>query len=171
MGISGEVVMNAMKKCVVGMLGITFILIVSTIIGYAETPFDFTSCHSGAIKTLYSSEELRIFSGEGWGIIMSNDENKVFHNYTFHVMAIGQIMPGKTTEFGYTKLIDPNGDIVVMEFNHDGSENVSKILYGTGKWKGIKGSSKSGGRIVFGRIPPNAAAACSRTTGTFELPK
>jgi hypothetical protein len=163
--------MNAMKKHVVETLGIIFILIVFTSIGHAETPFDFTSCHSGIIKFLYSSEKLKIFSGEGWGIIMSNHENKVFHNCTFHVTAIGQIIPGKSIEFGYTKIIDPDGDIIFMEFNHSGLENVSKILYGTGKWKGIKGSSKSGNRIVFGRIPPNAAAACSRTTGTFELPK
>jgi hypothetical protein len=167
----GGPVMNAVKKCAVGTLGIIFILATFTSISQAETPFDFTSCHSGVVKALYSSEELKIFSAEGWGIIMSNHENKVFHNYTFHVMAIGQVMPGKTIEFGYIKLIDPNGDIIVMEFNHIGLENVSKILYGTGKWKGITGSSKSGGRIVFGRIPPDAAAACSRTTGTFALPK
>jgi len=163
--------MKFIEKCMISVSGIALILAAFVPMGRAETPFDITECHSGIVKPMYLSEPLRIFSAEGFGIVMSNHENKVFHNFTVHIMAIGQIMPGKTMESGYSKLIDPNGDIIMMEFSRVEPEGVSKILYGTGKWKGIKGSSKSGGRIVFGRIPPNAAAACSRTTGTFELPK
>jgi len=39
------------------------------------------------------------------------------------------------------------------------------------QWKGIKGRAKSERRIVYGSIPRDAAAAFSRSTETFELPK
>ncbi len=151
--------------------GICFLLILVTPIAQAETPFDITECHSGKVKMLYSSEESSVFGAEGWGIVMSNHENKVFHNFTTHIFAVGQIIPGKSTEKGYIKLIDPDGDIIMMEFGRVDTERFTKILYGTGKWKGITGGAKSERRIVYGRIPPDTAAACSRSTGTFELPK
>ena len=150
---------------------IAFCLFIFISVAQAETPYDITECHSGTVKFLHSSEESKIFSAEGWGIIMSNHENKVFNNFTLHIFAIGQVMPGKTIETGYVKLMDPDGDIIVADFSHVGPERVSKLLYGTGKWKGITGGHKGSGLIVYGRIPPNAAAACSRSTGTFELPK
>jgi len=148
-----------------------FCLFLITPIAQAETPYDITECHSGKVKILHSTEETRVFSAEGLGIVISNHENKVFHNFTTHIFAVGQVMPGKSTEKGYIKLIDPNGDIIMMEFARVDTERVTKILYGTGRWKGITGSAKSEHRIVYGRIPPDSAAACSRSTGTFELPK
>lgn len=159
------------KRWMTEAVAFVFSLLLITPIAQAETPYDITECHSGMVKILYSSEESRIFSAEGWGIIMSNHENKVFNNFTFHIFAIGQVMPGKTIETGYVKLMDPDGDIIVADFSHVGPERVSKFLYGTGKWKGITGGHKGSGLIVYGRIPPNSAAACSRGIGTIELPK
>ena len=159
------------KRWMMGVSAFVFCLFLITPIIQAETPYDITECHSGKVKILHSTEESRTFSAEGLGIVMSNHENKVFHNFTIQIFAIGQVMPGKSTEKGYIKLMDPNGDIIMMEFARVDTERVSKILYGTGRWKGITGGAKSEHRIVIGRIPPDAAAACSRSTGTFELPK
>jgi len=58
-----------------------------------------------------------------------------------------------------------------MEFARVDAERVTKFLYGTGRWKGITGVAKSEHRIVYGRIPPDAAASYSRSTGIFELSK
>jgi hypothetical protein len=149
---------------------ITFCLVVFISFAQAEQPYDITSCHSGTIKMLYSSKEMTILSGEGWGIITSNHENKAFDNCTFHVMTLIQVMGEKTTETGYYKLMDPDGDLVIAEVTRIGTESISRFLHGTGKYKGITGEGRSQ-RIVFGRIPPNTAAACSRSVGTFKLPK
>jgi len=72
-------------------------LIIFIPIVQAEQPYDITSCHSGTIKVLYGDKEMTILSGEAWGIIMSNHENKVFDNCTFHLMAIIQVMGEQTT--------------------------------------------------------------------------
>jgi len=149
---------------------ITFCLVVFISFAQAEQPYDITSCHSGTIKMLYSNKEMTILSGEGWGIITSNHENKAFDNCTFHVMTLIQVMGEKTTETGYYKLMDPDGDLVIAEVTRIGTESISRFLHGTGKYKGITGGGRSQ-RIVFGRIPPNTAAACSRSVGTFKLPK
>jgi hypothetical protein len=149
---------------------ITFCLVVFISFAQAEQPYDITSCHSGTIKMLYSSKEMTILSGEGWGIITSNHENKAFDNCTFHVMTLIQVMGEKTTETGYYKMMDPDGDLVIAEVTRIGTESISRFLHGTGKYKGITGGGRSQ-RIVFGRIPPNTAAACSRSVGTFKLPK
>ena len=163
--------MKFIEKCIISVSGIALILTTFVPMGRAETPFDITECHSGIVKPMYLSEPLRIFSAEGFGIVMSNHENKVFHNFTVHIMAIGQIMPGKTMESGYSKLIDPEGDIIMMEFSRVEPEGVSKILYGTGKWKGIKGSGKVRAITRGKPITPGTFQGCSRWTGTFELPK
>jgi hypothetical protein len=136
----------------------------------AEQPYDITACHSGTIKRLYASREITVLSGEGWGIIMSNHEKKIFDNCTFHVMTLIQTMGDKITETGFVKIMDPDGDLAMAEMTRVGTESISKFIYGTGKYKGITGGGKSQ-RIVYGRIPPDAAAACSRLRGTFELPK
>jgi hypothetical protein len=85
-------------------------------------------------------------------------------------MTLIQVMGEKITETGYYKLMDPDGDLVIAETTRIGTESISRFLHGTGKYKGITGGGKSQ-RIVFGRIPPNTAAACSRSVGTFKLPK
>lgn len=149
---------------------IAFCLFIFASVAQAEQTYDVTSCHSGTVKMLYTSKEMTILSGEGWGITMSNHENKVFDNCTFHVMTLIQMMGNKITETGYYKLMDPDGDLIVAEITRVGTESITKFTYGTGKYKGITGGSKSH-RIVYGRIPPDSAAACSRSTGTFELPK
>jgi hypothetical protein len=149
---------------------ITFCLVVFISFAQAEQPYDITSCHSGTTKILYSSKELTIVSAEGWGIIMSNHENKFLDNCTFHVITLIQVMPDKIVETGYVKVMDPGGDFVIAETSRVGKEAITKFLHGTGKYKGITGGHKSE-RIVYGRIPPDAAAACSRSIGTFELPK
>jgi len=162
--------MISKKRWMTEAVAFVFSLLLITSIAQAEQPYDFTSCHSGTIKVLYTNKEITVLSGEGWGIIMSNHENKIFDNCTFHVMTIIQTMGDKITETGFLKIMDIDGDIVVAQTCRVGTESITKFIYGTGKYKGITGGGKSH-RIVFGRIPPDLAAACSRGIGTFELPK
>lgn len=65
-----------------------------------ETTYDITNCCSGTITYLYRSEELTIFATDLKGIAVSNNENKVFDNCSFHSAQIIQIMNGKWKHFG-----------------------------------------------------------------------
>ncbi len=63
----------------------------------------------------------------------------------------------------------------MMEFNESGKspklEGTWKILYGTGKWKGIKGSGKHVHVQRVKQIKPGTFQGYARNTGTFELSK
>lgn len=151
-------------------VAIAVCLAISISLGQAQQLYDITTCHSGTTKILFGSKELTIRSAEGWGITMSNHENRFLDNCTFHVITLIQVRPDKIVETGYVKVMDPDGDFIIAEMTRAGLESITRFIHGTGKYKGITGGHKSE-RIVFGIIPPDAAAACSRSIGTFELPK
>jgi hypothetical protein len=136
----------------------------------ARQSFDFTSCHAGAVKVLFADKEVALRSAEGWGIVISNQPNKLFDNATFHVVTTIRTVGKDSSEVGYYKLMDLDGDLILAEISRSGGEQVSKFFHGTGKWRGIVGSGRSK-RIVFRVMAPDWAAACSRTVGTFELRK
>ena len=138
----------------------------------AETPYDFTCCACGTYTMLSQSKELTLLSADFKGIIRSNHENKVFDNCTIHHVRIVKIGAGKWSVHGYSKLLDPDGDIIVQEYSQIGNEATIKFLAGTGKWKGITGSGTS--KILTPNakpIAPGTIQGCYRQTGTFELPK
>jgi len=131
--------------------------------------YDFTSCHAGVVKVLFADKDVTVRSAEGWGIVMSNQANKLFDNAAFHVVTTIRTVGKETSEVGYYKLMDSGGDFVLAEVSRVAGQQASRFFHGTGKWKGITGSGRSE-RIVFRMVPPDWAAACSRTVGTFELP-
>jgi hypothetical protein len=136
----------------------------------AETPYNITACYSGTITDLFRSEELTIITTDLTGIAVSNHENKVFDNCSFHSTQIIQIMNGKWKRSGHSKFMDPDGDYFFVEVSGEKSA-VVKFLYGTGKWKGITGTGKFE-RLARGKaIEPGTFQGCVRNTGTFELQK
>jgi hypothetical protein len=82
-------------------------------------------------------------------------------------------MAGKLTALTYTKMMDPDGDFVILEITMAPGETEGniKFLQGTGKWKGIKGSGKVRAITRGKPITPGTVQSCSRSMGTFELPK
>ena len=134
-----------------------------------EQSFDFTSCHAGVVKVLYDDKDVALRTAEGWGIVMSNRRDKLLDGATFHVVTTIRTVGKESTEVGFYKLMDSDGDVILAEVSRSGGEHVARYFHGTGKWRGIRGSGRSE-RIVF-RAMPGWAAACSRTVGTFELPK
>jgi hypothetical protein len=108
-------------------------------------------------------------SAEGWGIVISPQANKLLDNAAFHVVTTVRTVGQVITEAGYVKLTDPDGDVILMETSRAGAEHASRFFHGTGKWKGISGSAK-GQYIVFRRMQPDWAAACSKSVWTIELP-
>ena len=82
-------------------------------------------------------------------------------------------MAGQLTFLSYSKIMDPDGDFVIVETatTPDETESNVRFLQGTGKWKGIKGEGKLR-RIAAGKpITPGTSQYCTRHIGTFELPK
>jgi hypothetical protein len=138
----------------------------------AQQPFDITYCSSGVMTTVSASPELTVLSLDTKGIFRSNHENKVFDNVTFHSVVVAQVMPGKVTGTGYCKCLDPDGDIIVAEVILAGPEDTYKFIWGTGKWKGIKGGGKALLLTPQAKsITPDSRQICRKFTGTFELPK
>jgi hypothetical protein len=122
---------------------------------------------------LQESQEIRILGLDAKGIVQSNHANKVFENCTIHTVGIRMDMKGNSVAHGYFKYMDPDGDIFIMEGIMPEGEKAAtmKFIYGTGKWKGIKGEGKDR-LITRGKaITPGTAQICFRHTGSFELPK
>jgi hypothetical protein len=158
---------SSWKLVIVGV----FISVMSISIAQAETPFDITECGAGTVTTVYQSKEITIAGQDGKGIIFSNHENKLFNNFTFHVVVIAQTVDGKRRSDSYWKIMDPDGDIIVAEVNVVWPEKTMKFLHGTGKWKGIKGGAKGKGIMTGTQVVPGTFQACSRYIGMFELLK
>ncbi len=151
-------------------VAIVLVLVTHIPVAQAETPYEVTNCYSGTFTDLFRSEELIIFATDLKGIVVSNHENKVFNNCSFHSTQIIQIMNGKWKRSGHSKFMDPDGDYFFVEVSGEKSA-VVKFLYGTGKWKGITGTGKFE-RLARGKaIEPGTFQGCIRNTGTFELPK
>lgn len=151
----------------------TFVLSMSLMIpvAQAEQQYDITDCGSMTFTVNSESDELTIITFDFKGIARSNSENKIFDNCTVFYVGVARSTPGKTSAYGYSKYMDPDGDFVVMESIREGAETQCKFLQGTGKWKGIKGEGKVR-RIAVGKpIAPGTSQYCTRHIGTFELPK
>ena len=161
---------NVWKMVVIVLLS----LVVFISITQAQQPFDITFCGSTATtQTVLESKELTITTFEGKGTVRSNPENKAFDNSSYHLLGVSRQMGDNVTNFGYSRYMDSDGDFVVQEnfYSLEGKEAIWKFLYGTGKWKGIKGSGKTTVVIRPKPIAPGTRQGCLRSTGTFELPK
>jgi hypothetical protein len=166
--------MTCSNRWIMG-VAVAFSVIISIPAAQAEQPFDITLCGSTtSTAVLMESAELKINTFEGKGIARSNIESKSFDNCSYHLLGVAYIAGEKATMYGHAKFMDPDGDIVVQEnFRPFGSkaEATWKFIYGTGKWKGIKGSGKSRRAATAKPITPDSLQHCMRMTGTYELSK
>lgn len=140
----------------------------------AQQPIDYTDCGSGTFTLMSDAKEFTVLVFDIKGVTRSNHENKVFDNMTYHHVGVNRIVAGKWTVYGYTKYMDSDGDFVIFEINEAGPpmEGTWQFLYGTGKWKGIKGNGRHFHPSTTPRaIVPGTIQSCSRNVGTFELPK
>jgi hypothetical protein len=161
--------MSNMWKMALGAFVLSLSLIIP--VAQAEQAYDITDCGSMTFTTNSATNELTILTFDFKGIARSNSENKVFDNCTVFYVGVARSAPGKTTAYGYSKYMDPDGDFVIMESTREEDVTTMTFLQGTGKWKGIKGGGKLR-RIAAGKpIMPGTSQYCTRHIGTFELPK
>jgi hypothetical protein len=129
-------------------------------------------CYANTYNVVHSSPEVGIASYDGKGIIRSTGENKLFDNWTLHFVALLKREGDKVSWKGLSKMMAPDGEFIISEYYGDlASGNTSKIIYGTGKWKGVKGESK-GKIITTGKaIVQGTGQLCEKWVGWIELPK
>jgi hypothetical protein len=81
-------------------------------------------------------------------------------------------MEGKASWNGITKTMARDGEIIIWEFSEDSqSGTITKAIYGTGKWKGVKGEYKAKRITAAKPIAPNTDQYCEKVVGWIELPK
>jgi hypothetical protein len=134
--------------------------------------FETRQCSAQTFSVVHSSPELAISAGDQKSIIQSTHESKLFDNWTLHLVGVWKMMDGKWSWNGLSKEMGPDGEFIIWEFNGDAqSGTIAKPIYGTGKWKGVKGERKSkvitAGKPIF----QGTAQFCQQQVGWIELSK
>ena len=151
-------------------VAIVFGLLIHIPITQAEEPLEFTVYWSATGTTLTQSKEFTSYSGDVLGITSS--DSKLFNDLSFSAICIWlhRLENDKmaTTAHCYSKFMDADKDYFIME-NMGGF----KLLYGTGKFKGITGAGESHSWLSNGMRPIREATSQGRVSlkGTYELPQ
>jgi hypothetical protein len=133
---------------------------------------EFILCGATTWNVVESTLEVGIGSYDAKGIIHSTHESGLFDNWTVHLIGVEKWMGSEGNWNTLSKRMGPDGDFIIWESYGD-SENGStlKPVYGTGKWKGIKGEFKIK-QLRIGK--PNIQFTdqfCEKHVGWIELPK
>ncbi len=151
-------------------VAIVFGLVIHIPVAQAEEPLEFTVYWSATSTTLTKSKEFASWNGDVLGITRS--ENKLFNDLSFSSICIWlhrlENDEMKTTAHCYSNFMDLDNDYFIMENMGDW-----KLLYGTGKFKGITGAGESHSWLSNGRRPIRQGTSQGRVSlkGTFVLPK
>jgi hypothetical protein len=134
--------------------------------------FECITCTAATTNYVHSSPELAIYSADAKSIFQSTHPNKLFDNWTRHMVGVTKTIEGKPSFHGFAKEMGPDGDFIIWEFSGDREIGITtKAVYGTGKWKGVKGERKTK-LITKGKpIVPGTFQYCEKTEGWIELPK
>ncbi len=135
--------------------------------------FKTTQCGVSTYNVVHNTPELGISSYDQKGILRSTDESKLFDNWTVHLVAVNKRVGGKMSWNGVMKEMGPDGEFIIWEFYGDSESRVTTAnpIYGTGKWKGIKGERKSRLITTFNPVVPNTFSFCQEQVGWIELPQ
>jgi hypothetical protein len=144
-----------------------------------QQAFETRQCCVATYNVVHFTPELGISNFDQKGIMQSIHESKLFDNWTLHLVAVQKRVDGKTSWNGFSKEMGPDGEFIIWEFYGDSESNTStaKPIYGTGKWKGVKGERKS--RLITTAKPILASTFqphttfqfCQKQVGWIELAK
>jgi hypothetical protein len=134
--------------------------------------FEYISCTASASNVVHSSPEMAISSYDAKSIVRSTHGSKLFDNFTAQTVGIVKMEGGKWSWHALNKGMDPDGDFLFSEGIGDSESGTTwKYLYGTGKWKGVKGERKSKAITTGKPIVPGTGQFCEKHVGWIELPK
>ena len=135
--------------------------------------FENINCSVTTISSVHISSDLAITNWDMHGITQSTQGSKLFDNWTRHSVMVYKRIDSKISWNGFTKALAPDGEFIIWEFSGDSESGTTtaRTIYGTGKWKGVTGESKSK-RLTSGkRIVPNIEPYCEKAVGWIESPK
>lgn len=158
---------------IASIMGVAFVCLVMFLPTAQAEDVEYTVCFSGNFTMFHEVKGAPfVLRWTENGITMSDD--KRFHNMVVHCEGV-QIGVGPPRKgYGLCTLKDLDGDMIILGGNYRApGDSDYKYRFGTGKWKGIKGTLE-GQRMV--RSKPRKGAmpftyqGCNRVKGTFELP-
>jgi hypothetical protein len=157
-------------------IGIVLVLGLAVFIPVAHAQrqdFKSRQCSVTTYSVVHRSPEVTILSGDQKGILQSIHESKLFDNWTLHLVGVWKGIDGKWNWNGLMKEMAPDGEFVIWEFYGDSESKTTtaKPIYGSGKWKDIKGERKS--RLITAGKPivQGIDQFCQEQIGWIELPK
>jgi hypothetical protein len=137
--------------------------------------FETRQCSVQIFNVVHFTPELGISSYDQKSIIQSTHESKLFDNWTVHLVAILKRIDRKASWIAFSKEMGPDGEFIIWECYGDNESGTSvttaKPIYGTGKWKGVKGERKSQVITAGKPIVPNTGQFCQKQVGWIELAK
>jgi len=124
------------------------------------------------------SNTITIVQGTPGEILVGSFEGKAINRITgthsrdvsTHHVGVIKGQGGKFTWNGFSKSLNPNGDIVIWEFSGDSTAGgaIMKAIYGTGKYKGVKGEGKSTVITKAKPIVEGTSQECQKFVGWME---
>lgn len=137
-----------------------------------QQDFELRVCGSTTLNVVHASPDFGISVWDQKGIIQSTPEKKLFDNWTQNCVFVMKGVPGDLNWKGVCKEMGPDSEFIVWEFTGDPkSGSTGKAIYGSGKWKGIKGERKAQGITQGKPIVPNTFQGCNKIVGWIELAK
>jgi hypothetical protein len=134
--------------------------------------FESIQCNALTFNVVHFSPEIAIMGYDQKGIIQSTHESKLFDNWTLHLAGVQKRVDGKGSWNGLMKEMGPDGEFIIWEFYGDEkSGTIAKPIYGTGKWKNLKGERKSTPITAGKPIVQGTFQACQKQVGWIELAK
>jgi hypothetical protein len=135
--------------------------------------FETLGYYAATNSIVHSSPEVVIMSTDAKGIMQSTHDGKFLENWSLHTVYVVKVVEGKASWNGLGKGMAPDGEFILWEFHGDSESGGStwNILYGTGKWKGIKGELK--GKVIRRGKPivEGTVQLCEKYAAWIELPK
>ena len=133
--------------------------------------FETRQCNVSTYNAVHSSPELGISSYDQKGIMQSTHESKLFDNWNLHLVGVMKREGKNFYLHGLSKEIGPDGEFIIWEFYTERLVTTAKPIYGTGKWKGIKGERKSTLITTMNPVVPLVFPYCQKQVGWIELLK
>lgn len=136
-----------------------------------EGNYDFTSCWSGASKTIAFSKTHSAFSYEMMGVNRSNPPGGLFDKVAFRCVGMNASFDGKVSGTTVCEGVDPDGDKRLTYFSLGTDGKITRqFVTGTGKYEGmVESDAKVQPLGPFPVVKEGTFSDCNHQTGKYKL--
>ncbi len=166
------------RKSMTIMFALLLLITAGTVVGAEmakEGTLSGTVTYAGTHKIIPLDKEHFVITYENFGVRVSDSKKGPFHGMSTHNVGVMYFENGAGRLRGYIINIDKDGDKVIMELTEEASQlspkptsGKSKIIGGTGKFKGIQGSMEYTRRNMR-PAEKGTFQAISRGKGTWKI--